>query len=195
VPPNAEITIKKVEASRQRGVWGFFSALPAYAHFIYWGVPLLPRIRPAVSRPRVLAFFRALRAAAPAELKIGAAGFCWGGKYTFMLCADEEKAEGRSLIDAGYTAHPSMLSIPEDVEKVRLPISVAAAGNDRHLPGDQVDEMRKILEGKGKAHEVINYEGAAHGFAVRGSKEDKEENRRGQEAEDQAVTFFERCLL
>ena len=72
-----------------------------------------------------------------------------------MLAADEEKVDGKSLIDCGFTAHPSLLSVPNDMEKVKKPLSVA----------------------------------------IRGSKEDPEENELGQQAEDQALAWFEKWLV
>lgn len=39
---------------------------------------------------------------------IGVAGYCWGGKHTFLLPRDKAKtSSGRLLIDCGFTAHPS----------------------------------------------------------------------------------------
>lgn len=55
------------------------------------------------------------------------------------LCWDAEMnrtREGTRVTDCGFTAHPSLLKFPEDVEKVRLPYSVAAAEIDGQMSGE-----------------------------------------------------------
>ena len=169
---------------------------------IYSILTLLPRAvpwfyfcRPAMVRAPIMRFFKALRAEEGADLPIGVAGFCWGGYWTFQLCQDVEKAEnGKSLVDCGFTAHPSMLKIPTDAEAVKLPVSVAVGTLDAALPKDKADVVRDVLNGKTKKgdgeHEFTFYEGAHHGFAVRGSDSDPKESQMGLEAEKQAIDWF-----
>lgn len=144
-------------------------------------------------------------------LPVAAAGFCWGGYWAFQLAADPE-AEGAGedvgkegkkkhlqLVDAVFTAHPSNMRVPEDVESVRLPLSVAAAEFDARFPREQVDVARGILERKVREeeevrHEVVWYEGCHHGWAIRGNKENEVEGRKGLEAEEQALRWFEARL-
>jgi dienelactone hydrolase len=65
-------------------------------HALTMAVPFMIRTRTSVSKPLVFNFFSALRTSPPPfplpsgqkELKIGAAGFCWGGKYTILLAGD-----------------------------------------------------------------------------------------------------------
>ncbi len=66
---------------------------------------------PGKSYPKVKSWFEQLRKAEGDTLPIGAAGFCWGGKHTVLLAAGE-RIDGKLLIDAGFTAHPSMLKCP-----------------------------------------------------------------------------------
>lgn len=159
-------------------------------------LPFMFNNRLSVARPRVYAFFHALRAAQGATLPIGAAGFCWGGKYVFELCSDSEKASnGKSLIDCGFTAHPSGLAIPQDAEAVTKPLSVAVGDADFVMPLAQVETTREILRKKGDMHEVVVFPGAKHGFAVRGPQDDEkavEQGKQGKQAEDQAVKWFEK---
>jgi dienelactone hydrolase len=120
------------------------------------------------------------------------------GKYVILVAADTEKIDGRSLIDCGFVAHPSRLKIPNDIECIQKPLSAACGGKDQGLPMEKALEIKRILEEKNakqKNHEFVLYETAYHGFAVRGSKEDPEENRQGQEAEDQAVAWFDKWLV
>jgi dienelactone hydrolase len=88
------------------------------------------------------------------------------------------------------------LKIPSDIQKVKKPMSVAAGSLDKRYPKEQVNETEAVLRAKteagGAVHEVVWYEGARHGFAVRGSETDKVENERGLQAEAQAVSWFQK---
>ncbi|EHL03822.1 putative protein AIM2 [Glarea lozoyensis 74030] len=143
--------------------------------------------------PRVTQFLTSIRAAQSEPLPIGAAGFCWGGKFVFLLCGETLKFNGRPLIDFGFTAHPSNLVLPLDAENVRLPISVAVGDIDVMVPIKKAEEMKSILEGKG-GNEVVIIPGAAHGFATRAKPEDEKGTQKGVQAEDQAVNWFNRCF-
>jgi dienelactone hydrolase len=101
-------------------------------------------------------------------------------------------------VDCAYVAHPSYLVVPDDIKKVKKPLSCAFAGNDRGLPLEKTDLIESTLKEasneSGLEHECVLYPGAHHGFALRGSKKDPEENERGQKAEDQAVKWFKKWL-
>ena len=63
---------------------------------------------------------------------------------------------------------------------------------DLMTPMKQVDQIKGILE-KMKEEvesEVVVYEGATHGFAVRGDRGNEKQKRQGLEAEDQLVNWF-----
>lgn len=160
--------------------------------------------RASVCKPRIFAFFSSLRPST--SLPVGAAGFCWGGKYVALLCQDAEKSSsGTSLLDCGFTAHPSQLVLPTDVEAVRLPLSISNGSLDFQLKQEGNEVIEEIFarkevelnadEKRGKMFEMNVVEGARHGFAIRGNPGDEDEKRRGQMAEDQAVEFFGRWLV
>ncbi|RMZ88835.1 hypothetical protein DV736_g3933, partial [Chaetothyriales sp. CBS 134916] len=159
---------------------------------------------PSASFPRVKGFFEKLRAeqqsAGPAGrgLKIGVAGFCWGGKHTLTLT---QKEYGH-LIDAAFTAHPSFLSLPGDIEKVRKPLAIALGSKDNMVSVKQAQDAEKMLiklgdefpdELKGKT-EVKIYEGAGHGFSVRIDRVNEKQVEQAKEAETQALSWFDRFL-
>lgn len=177
-------------------------------------VPFIINCRKSVCTPRVIGFFKDLRSSpAPYDtkgkpLKIGAAGFCWGGYYTFQLAQDRPSsrvaaAAGSSsggalvpLIDAGFTAHPSMLTIPTDAEPVTVPLSVSVGHNDFALKEANILKMKEILEGKNKKgddvqHEVVILKDAKHGFSVRTEKEPYQIEC-AEKAEAQAISWFGR---
>lgn len=98
-------------------------------------------------------------------------------------------------MDAGFTAHPSMLDVPADIEAVTLPLSVCIGDVDFGLPMQGVRQIREIFErknggGEGGRFEIVVLEGARHGFAVRGNPKVEREMEQGIVAEDQAVKWF-----
>jgi dienelactone hydrolase len=52
--------------------------------------------------------------------RIGAAGYCFGAKYTTRFLK-------KGQIDAGYVAHPSWVTV-EEVKGIEGPLAIAAAG-------------------------------------------------------------------
>ena len=153
--------------------------------------------RLSVRKPVVFKWFQELRASEEGmRLPIGTAGFCWGGLYVVLLCHDEEKANGRSLIDVGYTAHPSALTIPQDIEKVQQPLSIIIGDKDFIMPIAQVEQADKILKEKDQPgrYEVTVIKGARHGFATRGDLEKEAEGQQAKQAEEQAVAWFSNWL-
>ena len=146
-----------------------------------------------LSYPRVVKFMTALRSNEAASLPVGVAGFCWGGKHVTLLCADKDKTpDGESLITCGFTAHPSALAVPADIEAVKLPLSISIGDVDFGLAIGKVNEAKQILEKDTGKHEVVVIPGAKHGFAVRGNPGDEEEVKQGIQAEDQAVAWFDK---
>lgn len=175
-------------------------------------VPWLFNTRRSVCKPRILNFFQALRTSPPpfptTSLKIGAAGFCWGGYYTVQLAQDtpstrvkrhEDQTTSQNaldpLIDCGFTAHPSFLSVPEDLEKVKLPLSVAIGDEDMAMKKEHIGVMKEVLEVKNRGdHEVVILPGAKHGFAVRTDPTDELQNKYAEQAEEQAISWFSKWL-
>ncbi|KAK8188828.1 dienelactone hydrolase family protein [Phyllosticta capitalensis] len=151
-------------------------------------------------RARLYPFIGALRQQ-HAELSFGVAGFCWGGFWSFKLAHDrpEDRVEVNGvklpLVDASFAAHPSLMKIPDDIEAIVKPTSVAAAAIDARYPKEDVDRTREILERKMQLdasvkHEVVWYPGCHHGWAVRGNPEDPKEGEAGIRAELQAMEWF-----
>ncbi|KAL0254573.1 hypothetical protein SLS55_010051 [Diplodia seriata] len=202
--PSLLTSLANLEAS---GLTALLSRAYHLAHLASWWIPFARANTDAAVRARLHPFLAAIRTdPATGRLPVAAAGFCWGGYWCFQLAADAaadrvevESQSGKrqvlSLVDAVFTAHPANMRVPEDVEAVRLPLSVAAAAIDKMFPKRDVDVARAILERKGKEegqrHEVVWYEGCHHGWAIRGNKEDEAEGRKGLEAEEQALRWFE----
>ncbi|KAL9061581.1 MAG: hypothetical protein Q9162_000113 [Coniocarpon cinnabarinum] len=193
----------------------YFSKTVAVFAAAYHFLPFAIYNREGVSKPRVYNFFRRLRHDNPG-MKIGAGGWCWGGKWTTYMCAgfnnlnldpypsnnidqpEFSKDKEELLIDAGYTAHPSMLQIPRDVLTLQRPLSIAAATEDFQLSAPKIDEVEKVFDQTNTDRppcEIVRYEQAKHGFAIRWNPANEREQKQGEEAEEQAVRWFRRFLV
>jgi dienelactone hydrolase len=185
------------------------------------GVPPVIRIRASLCQPRILAFFQKLRSSPPpfptAELKVGVAGFCWGGQFTVALAQDlpttrvevsndssrptdgtaaKHEAGKARLIDCAFTAHPALLKMP-DIEKVSIPLSVSIGVQDEWMNTKDIAQMKKVLDAKTEAAgecQCVLLEGAKHGFAVRSWEGDKVQMGFADVAEKQALEWFEKWM-
>lgn len=184
-------------------VWAALQVFPLLARFLYLN-------RASIVRPRIVAFLRGVRSSPLPESgsgalppKVGVAGFCWGGLYSTTLLHDAPDTKttvaGQEvpLVDCGFAAHPSRLSMPGDIEAVVLPLSVANGENDAQMGEKGMVTLRAILEEKNEkagreVHEAVVYPGAKHGFAVRGDRDDPLQKERGDKSEEQAVVWFRR---
>lgn len=181
-----------------------------FAQAMWMVIPWIFKNRSSVCKPRIFNFFKAIRTSPPPfptnKLKMGAAGFCWGGYYTILLAHDtpssrvqRHEAQTSSatalepLIDCAFTAHPSLLTMPKDIEAVNLPLSVAVGNEDTAMKGPQRLQMKEILEVKKKGdHEVVIMPGAKHGFATRVDPRDEWQLECAEKAEVQAIEWFKR---
>ncbi|MCJ1471223.1 hypothetical protein MMC07_009871 [Pseudocyphellaria aurata] len=160
-------------------------------------IPFTFFTRLSVTQPRVYRFFRDLQDQNATLLPVGAAGFCWGGKFVFLLCNSLEKAaNGRNLIDCGFTAHPSNLVNPADANAVTSPLSVIVGDKDMIMSLKEAEQVKGILQSKGKdTHEMVIVPGATHGFATRARPNDNVAVQQGMQATEQAVRWFKKWLV
>lgn len=185
---------------------GLLAKAGAVAHVISGFVPFLWFNRQAVCEPRIKTWMSRLRdqidhqpgqdTKTPA--KLGAAGFCWGGKYTFLLSHRPSASTSSSpILDFGYTAHPSNLVLPVDAAKVASPLCVVVGEKDPLLPISQIEIMKSALEDEQKRDlncRIHVFAEAGHGFAVRARPGDEQAVKHGKDAEDLAVEWFNRYL-
>ncbi|KAI1006465.1 hypothetical protein K3495_g1751 [Podosphaera aphanis] len=171
-------------------------------------LPFIVACRSAVTSPRIIRFIHAIRSAPPPfetkALKIGCAGFCWGGKHAFILASDpplpitSDKSFTSSspptpLINCAFSAHPSFLSIPHDITAVKpyVPLLLSIGDNDVQTPARALAQIQDILEKDQRGnHRVIVMPGAEHGFAIRTRLNDEFMRECAERAEKQAIDWF-----
>ncbi|RYP18764.1 hypothetical protein DL767_009764 [Monosporascus sp. MG133] len=162
-------------------------AIPGFAAFGFFN-------RFGAAWPRVRSYFAALRSAPESSrLPVGVVGFCWGGLYAVKLAADGKGERG--LVDAAFTAHPQPLTLPEDVAGVVKPTAVAIGDRDWAISLSGIEVIRKAFterSGEGVECELVLYEGAGHGFAVRYDPGNDKLAEQAEAAENQAVAWFSR---
>ena len=113
-----------------------------------------------------------------------------------MLCSPTaaDGSNQRLLVDAAFTAHPSQLKLPEDIGSMRVPYSLAVGSKDFQLSMDAVRQVQVECGKLDVPTEVVIYDGAKHGFAIRGDPGDERQKTQGLEATEQAVNWFTRHL-
>lgn len=155
--------------------------------------PWLVKYREAVSRPLIDGFINTIRMT-PGTDKIGAVGFCWGGRYAILQA--HGKTEGSvGGVDAAFAAHPSLVAVPGDFDPVSKPLSLAFGTKD-----SLVDEATrgKILDLMGTKteveHEIRFYEEQVHGFALRSDWSSDKDKEAMDEATKQGIEWMSKYL-
>lgn len=128
-------------------------------------------------------FIKTVRAL-PDTKKVGALGFCWGGRYAILAAHGE--------VDAAYACHPSLVAIPADFEPVTKPLSLALGDKDSLLDNDSVGKIQDLMAKKtGLDHEFRIYPNQVHGFALRSDWSSDEDRKAMDDSEKQGVEVRE----
>jgi len=148
--------------------------------------PWLLKHRESISKPLITSFITAIRSISGTE-KVGAVGFCWGGRYAILAAHGE--------VDVAYACHPSLVAVPGDFEGVTKPLSLAVGDKDSLLGMGTVGQIQDLMAKKTEVpHELRIYEGQVHGFALRGDWSGERERKAMDEAEKQGVEWFNKFL-
>lgn len=140
-----------------------------------WMPPVLGDLRDCV------AYLRGLKESSG---KVGAVGFCFGGKMSFHLATVEPALNAAVVF---YGAGPREL----EIEKIACPVLGIYGEDDEYITKD-VPRVAKAMRKFGKTfeHEIFNRTG--HAFARPGSKEYKPEA--ASKAWERADAFLARAL-
>ncbi|KAK4695928.1 carboxymethylenebutenolidase, partial [Phenoliferia sp. Uapishka_3] len=157
--------------------------------------PWLVRHREAVILPIIESFMKALRTDSAIK-KIGAVGYCFGGRYSVLMA--------HGLADAAVACHPSFLAVPADLEGITKPscetdLSLLSCllQDDMFVESDQGKMQvffNENLKPKGIETEFETYKDQVHGWAVRGDINVESEKAAKERAEKQVVEWFKKHL-
>jgi carboxymethylenebutenolidase len=99
--------------------------------------------------------------------RLGATGFCWGGRIVWLYAAHNPKL--RAAV-AWYgkvegPAGPLQPKMPLDVvDRIGAPVLGLYGGADAGIPNESVDRMRAALQAARKPSEIHTYPDAPHAF-------------------------------
>lgn len=151
--------------------------------------PWLARHRERVSGPLINEFIKAVTQI-PGTAKVGAIGFCWGGRYAILAAHG-----GEGSVDAAYACHPTLVAVPADFEPVIKPLSLAIGNKDSLLDMVTVGKIQDVMGKKTHSpHEIRIYEGQVHGFALRSDWSSDKDRKAMDDAEKQGVEWFKKYL-
>ncbi|TLD31485.1 hypothetical protein PspLS_01763 [Pyricularia sp. CBS 133598] len=135
----------------------------------------------------VATFFSAVSHGPEAKrgLPVFAAGLSWGGRYALSLASMPKPP-----VTAVFVAHPSQVTVPDDLARLTVPVSFALAKEDHALGGDErIAEVQRVV-GKSAAKCEVKAYSAGHSFCVRADFTGKDTSAQADEAEDQAINWF-----
>ncbi|KXS99343.1 hypothetical protein AC578_8985 [Pseudocercospora eumusae] len=164
--------------------------------------PFLIKHREAVARPIIEGFIEKVREI-PGTQKVGAIGFCWGGRYAILAAHTPFSGTPGKGIDAAFAAHPSLVSIPADFDPVAVPLGLALGEKDSLLGETEQGQILRLMaakkkgEGQGvplKGAECIIYPDQIHGFSLRGDWADEKSKAAIDQVTKQGVEWFKKYL-
>jgi dienelactone hydrolase len=126
-------------------------------------------------------------------IKFGTTGYCFGGRYVFDLAID-------NVAHVSVASHPSLLKIPDDLEKYlassQAPLLLNTCTVDGQFPPSAQATADELFGGgKFKPGYTREYwDGCVHGFAVRGDLNDKNVKKGMEGAFKAAVEWFGQYL-
>jgi len=119
--------------------------------------------------------------------RVGAYGFCWGGKICMVASGDS------TPLDAVAIIHPAMLS-SDDATKLTVPLAMYITKDE---PVDEYDKINAIISKKPFASksDSKNYGNMFHGFAAaRADLENKENKKEFEDVYEKLATFLNNAL-
>jgi dienelactone hydrolase len=119
------------------------------------------------TRPPIDKVVEALKSAGVTDF--AAVGYCFGGRYTFDLAFE-------NIIKVAVVAHPSLLKVPDDLEKYaassKAPLLINSCSNDSQFPLESSAKADEILGKFEPGYKREHFDGCTHGFGVRGDLSD-----------------------
>ncbi|KAJ3098479.1 hypothetical protein HDU97_003978 [Phlyctochytrium planicorne] len=121
--------------------------------------------------------------------KIGALGFCFGGRHAVLNGGDEPR------VDCFVGCHASLVSYPKDIEAIQKPALFLCASEDPYLTKSQLKAIENVGKKDGKNITVKVFPDTMHGFAIRGNEDEEATRKARDEATEDTIAFFKKHLL
>ncbi|KAL8524795.1 hypothetical protein ACS0TY_014418 [Phlomoides rotata] len=116
-------------------------------------------------------------------LKVGAAGFCWGGLVAVKLAAFD-------CIQAAVLLHPGVIT-EEQINEVKTPLAILGAEKGHVAPAELLKQLGHILSAKSEIDSFVKiFPGVAHGWSVRYKDEDEFVVKCAEEAHKDLLDWF-----
>jgi len=177
---------------------GFLAVIPDFYRRNEWTIP---QNSPEFSMPKVMAFLGShpdervqgdlgdtcdwLRKVKGVQ-KIGAVGYCWGGRAAYY-------GSMNGKLDCVVSLHGGGVE-PSIVKNVKCPIFFGQAELDTHPKTETVVEIQKKLQQVKKEAELKVYKGVNHGFAIRADPTDSVAVKAAEEAFHDTAAYFKKKL-
>ena len=155
--------------------------------------PWLAKHREGISEPIISGFINTVHQI-PGTNKVGAIGFCWGGRYAILQTHSPRPEGNPGGVDAAYACHPSLVAIPGDFNAVNKPLSIAVGTKDSLLDQKSNEQIKDLLDKKSIPTEVVYYEDQIHGFALRSDWSSDKDKKAMDDAEKQGIAWFNKYL-
>ncbi len=99
--------------------------------------------------------------------KIGVTGYCMGGGLAIRAAAAyPDRIAAAASFHAGNLATDTPNSPHLLLSQIKAQVYIAHADNDKNMPPEQIERLRKALDQAGLRYEAELYSGAAHGFTM-----------------------------
>jgi carboxymethylenebutenolidase len=107
-----------------------------------------------------------LRAAGHADTRIGAVGFCFGGRVSFLVALRRALGACVSFYGGGIVTgrFPQFPALVTEVAALQTPWLGLFGDQDASIPVDDVEQLRTALREATVDTEIVRYADAGHGF-------------------------------
>ena len=78
------------------------------------------------------------------QVRVAVQGYCWGGRIAVLLAGSQPDL----LVDTICAAHPGGLTLPTDVDRIKIPAAFVLAGNDSAVKAPQIKLIEEALAKK-----------------------------------------------
>ena len=107
-----------------------------------------------------------LRAAGHTDTQIGAVGFCFGGRVSFLVALRYALGAAVGFYGGGIVTgrFPQFPALVDEVAKLQTPWLGLFGDQDGSIPVDDVEQLRTALGAAAVDTEIVRYAEAGHGF-------------------------------